>query len=75
MCTWDGRLGRVESGGARIDITPDARVSSGEVLLGSPSPIGGWFSPGYDRKVPAPTLRFSAATAGDLELVTLIHLL
>ena len=65
----------VDREGARIAIEPDRRVVRTGLLTGSETPMGGWFSPGYDRKVPATTIVCDTVADGSTTLVTTIHLL
>ena len=62
-------------GGAKMALEWDRRIRPGNIFIGSLSPLAGWHSPGYDRKVPAPTLWARTETEGNTELVTTIELL
>jgi hypothetical protein len=62
------------NGSARIILDPDRQLRERTVLCGSLSPRGGWYSPGYDRKMPSTTLRLAMTTGGSTELVTTLLL-
>jgi hypothetical protein len=75
ICLPDGSGYRIEHGGAAVRLVPDGRATFREVMSGCENPIGGWFSPHFDARVPAPTLRLQAEAVGNLQLVTNIILL
>ena len=62
------------NGPATVILLPDGRLRERTVLCGSLSPRGGWYSPGYDRKIPSTTLRLAAMAGGGTELVTTLTL-
>jgi hypothetical protein len=62
------------NGPAEVFLQPDTRLQERSVLCGSLSPMGGWFSPGYDRKVPSTTLRLAMTADREAELVTSLSL-
>jgi hypothetical protein len=64
----------VTNGPAVVVLQPDARLLERTVLVGSLSPRGGWYSPGYDRKITSTTIRLALMTAGDIDLVTTLSL-
>lgn len=62
------------NGSARVALRPDRQFRDRTVLCGSLSPIGGWYSPGYDRKTPSTTLRLALVARGSTQLVTTLTL-
>jgi hypothetical protein len=62
------------NGPATVVLQPDRQLRERSVLCGSLSPLAGWYSPGYDRKIPATTLRLALTTGGSTELVTTLTL-
>jgi hypothetical protein len=64
-----------ERDGIRISVIPDPRADTIELVQGVEDPIGGWYSPGYDRKVPASTLVCRYFHPGAITLTTQIRLL
>jgi len=59
----------------RVLLVPDTQFIEQEVYRGNTDPIGGWYSPGFDRKMPAPEIVCSGSVHGDFEFVTFIELL
>jgi hypothetical protein len=71
-CTVSGRAAELTSGPARVTILFDEAAREVRLLRGEEDPLAGWYSPGFDRKVPASTLRADVRTEGAVELVTRI---
>jgi uncharacterized heparinase superfamily protein len=71
----EGRRVLVEREGVRIALQMDERLHGIRFLNGSETPPGGWFSPGYDRKVPAITIAGELQMDEAATLTTTIHLL
>ena len=65
----------ITNGGERIRLVPDRQISTRGIHMGETDPIRGWYSPGFDRKSPSPTLRCTLDIAGGAELTTMIYLL
>ncbi|MGB6031366.1 MAG: heparinase II/III-family protein, partial [Bacteroidota bacterium] len=65
----------IENRGVRIRLVPDRQVSTRGVHTGETDPIRGWYSPGFDRKSPSPTLCCTLDIDGGAELTTMIYLL
>ncbi|MGB2959905.1 MAG: alginate lyase family protein, partial [Bacteroidota bacterium] len=65
----------IENRGVRIRLVPDRQVSTRGVHTGETDPIRGWYSPGFDRKSPSPTLCCTLDIDGGAELITMIYLL
>jgi hypothetical protein len=74
-CEKDGEGYRIENGGAVIRIVPSPIIAQADALRGSLDPRAGWYSPGFDRKSPATTLRFSARVKSEAAIMTKIILL
>ncbi len=64
----------VTNNGVGIVLLPDPSLTSSQVLKGSVDPIGGWYSPGFDRKVPCPTLVLTGNTLGTKLFRTIVRL-
>jgi hypothetical protein len=71
----EGQQVALVQGAARIAIVPDIRMQHVRLLHGSDDPPGGWYSPGYDRKIPSTTIVWETAITGSTDLVTTINLL
>jgi hypothetical protein len=69
-----GRGFLLTNGPAAVVLQPDAQIGERNVLAGSVSPMGGWYSPGYDRKIPSTTIRLAMTARGGTELVTTLSL-
>jgi hypothetical protein len=76
-CTWAEEGGGivVSHGDARVALLTDPRLSRREVVVGQEDPPLGWYSPGFDRRIPSPTLVVSGTVQGEEELVTRLRLL
>jgi len=74
-CSREERGWVIDNDGTCVRLVPDALTREQTLHRGSTTPIAGWYSAGYDRKVPSPTLTCDAAVRGDTEFVTLIELL
>ena len=74
-CQRTPRGWEIASGDVRVLLVPDAQFIEQVVCRGNIAPIGGWYSAGFDRKVPAPELACSGSVHGDAEFVTFIELL
>jgi Heparinase II/III-like protein/Heparinase II/III N-terminus len=66
-----GLLLRSASGAARLSLDPRLAI---RVMHGSESPIAGWVSPGYHRKLPATTIRATLRGTLPLTLRTVIQI-
>ena len=65
----------VENRGESIRLVPDPLLAAPRVHTGETDPIRGWYSPGFDRKTPSPSLRCVLDADGGVELKTMIYLL
>jgi hypothetical protein len=74
-CRDEGGSYLIVNGGERIQLVPDRQVSTRGLHTGETDPIRGWYSPGFDRKTPSPTLRCAMEVVGGAELTTMIYLL
>jgi hypothetical protein len=74
-CERDGDGYRIENGGVAIRIVPSPTIAQAEALRGSLDPRAGWYSPGFDRKIPTTTLRFAVRVKGEAAIMTKIFLL
>ena len=74
VCTPDGTLLRVKNGEAGITIQADAGLGVPRILVASADPMGGWFSPGLDRKIPTTTAWWTGAMEGTTHFTTRIIL-
>ena len=75
QCEREGDAFRIENGGAVIRIVPSTDIAQADAFRGSLNPRAGWYSPGFDRKEPTTTLRFTARVASDATIITKIFLL
>jgi len=73
-CRREDRGWVIDNGGVRLRLVPDAQAGEQALYQGSLDPMAGWSSPGYDRKVPAPTITTAATVDGGTEFVTLLEL-
>jgi hypothetical protein len=64
----------IANGDAEIGILVDPCIPNRRILRESTAPIGGWYSPGFDRKVPTSTIWLQFAARGDCTLTTRIVL-
>ena len=64
----------LRNGPATVLLRADEQLRDRTVLRGSLSPLGGWYSAGYDRKVPTTTLRLAMTAEGETELITTLLL-
>lgn len=71
----EGRQVFLERQGARLRLRMDDRLDTVRLLRATENPAGGWYSPGYDRKVPAITITGEMSMRESVTLRTTVHLL
>ncbi len=64
----------VLNGDAGVTIQGDPVLGTPRLLMGSENPIGGWYSPGLDRKEPTTTIWWKGTMDGDTRIVTRLQL-
>ncbi len=74
VCTYDGTVLRARNGGAGITIQADPGLGVPRLLVASADPMGGWFSPGLDRKIPTTTAWWTGTMEGTTRFTTRIVL-
>ncbi len=70
----DGEAVHLRNGGAAITLRADPALGEPRLLTGSTDPMGGWFSPGFDRKTAATTACWTGTMDGATRFVTRIQL-